>query len=180
MGVNIRDIFDLVNYNFDYRSGVPVLLDWLPRMENLRVHDAIVRALTVKFAAPAAVPAMLHEFECGLDYSRWAAGNALGFLADRSILDDLLRLAKTKKFGTARQEVAYALWRFKEPRVVAALVELLKDDDVAGHALSALGRMNAVEARPAIEPFLTHANAWWRKTAKKAIAKFDKAATKRI
>lgn len=175
VGVRVDSLWDLVNKEFEYHAAIPVLVDWLGRTENVRVQDAIVRALTVKFASPAAVQALFHEFEYGEPLHRWTVGNALGVAADKAWLGGLLRLATERDYGKDRQMIVSSLWRFREPRVVATLIDLLKDDDVAGHALVALRRMNAREARSAIEPFANHPRAWWRREAKKALAKFDKA-----
>jgi HEAT repeat protein len=177
-GVKIESMWDLVNYSFDYRQAVPILIEWLPKMQNIRVREAIVRALTVKFASPAAIKPLLVEFECGSEFIRWEVGNALHEVADKSVSGELMRLAAERKYGTGRRMIVIALGRLKERRAVPLLVDLLKDPDVQGHALNALKLLNPVEARPAIEPFLTHKNKWFRREAKAAIAKFDRAGAK--
>ncbi|MBM3925835.1 MAG: HEAT repeat domain-containing protein [SAR202 cluster bacterium] len=174
IGVNVESIWDLVNYNFDYRQAVPILIDWLPRMQNIRVREAIVRALTVKFASPAAIYPLLIEFECGSEFIKWEVGNALAEVADKSVFDDILRLVKEPQHGTARQELIISLGRLKDKRAIPTLVNLLRDPDVQGHAINALRLLSATEARSAIEPFLAHEKAWIRREAKSALGKFDK------
>ena len=71
--------------------------------------------------------------------------------------------------------VAVALGNMKDPRAVDVLIELLEDEEVAGHALLALGKLKSSKAKPYIEPFLGHPKAWVRKEAKRALAKIDKA-----
>ncbi len=52
-------------------------------------------------------------------------------------------------------------------------IELLDDDDVAGHAVMALGRLKAPRAREKPEPFLSHPRTWVRAEARKALAKIE-------
>ena len=60
-------------------------------------------------------------------------------------------------------------------RVVDVLESMIEDDDVRGHAIFALGKLKAAQAKPEIERYLDHESAYIRKEAKKAIAKIDKA-----
>ena len=75
--------------------------------------------------------------------------------------------------------IAIALARSKDPRTVEVLVNLLKNDEIPGHAIIALGKVKAAEARPFIERYLTHTHAWVRTEARRALAKIDRALAKR-
>ena len=70
--------------------------------------------------------------------------------------------------------IVLRLGKSKNPRVVDVLIQLLDDDQVSGHAVSALGRLRAQKARPHLERFLTDWRSWVRKKAAKALAKLDK------
>src|SRR5882724_11992335 len=60
---DLSDIGDLVNQSdLYYRAQVPVLVEWLPRVDNLRVRATIVRALTEPWAKHDALDVMLREF----------------------------------------------------------------------------------------------------------------------
>jgi len=50
---------------------------------------------------------------------------------------------------------------------------LLEDEDVAGHAVIALGNLRAKQARGKIEALLRHKKAWIRGEAGKALRKID-------
>jgi HEAT repeat protein len=63
----------------------------------------------------------------------------------------------------------------KNRRAEDVLIDLLDDDEVAGHAIIALRKLKSKKAYPAIKRFLTHPKAWVRNEAKKALAKVDKA-----
>jgi HEAT repeat protein len=71
--------------------------------------------------------------------------------------------------------LAVALGNMRDPRAVDVLVELLDDEEIAGHALMALGKLKARAAMPAIRRFLEHPKPWFRKEAERALAKIQKA-----
>lgn len=173
--------WDLVNQRTSYRPAVPVLLAWLDRVdEDVPAHDrqkfreGLVRALGVKEArGGVAAAALVREFRRPkLDWStRWAVANSLSVVADDSVFDDLVLLAKDRAYGRAREMLMPALARSDKTRAADVLVDLLDDDDLVGHAIGALGKVGARDARSAIERFLDHPKPWVRKEAKKVIAK---------
>ena len=143
-----------------------------------RTKEGLVRALTVKDARGIAENALLDEFEKiptdaapNQQLLKWAIGNALSVVATEKTFERVAGLLRDRQHGKSREMLAIALANMKSPRVVDTLIELLNDDEVAGHALMALGKLNAQKARPFIEPFLNHAKTWVRKEASKALAK---------
>ena len=183
-GVATSDVWQLVNSQIDYRAAIPVLLDWLENLEaRVRVEDreslreALVRALTVPAARPAAAPIMIDQFRRVFDASglgtRWIIGNALEVVADDSVFEDLESIANNHAYGKARQMVVLGLGRSRDARAVPLLIELLDDDDVSSHAAMALGRLKAPEARLALEQRLTSSHPLLRREAKKALAKLS-------
>jgi HEAT repeat protein len=162
----------------DYKAAIPILLRWLPRVDNLRIKEAIVRSLSVPWAKPVAVPALVDAFRQAPDNPpglKDAIGNALSIVADDSVFQDIVALARDKRHGQARVMVVEALANMRDPQAVDVLCELLADEEVAAHAVVALGKLKAARARPQIEPFLNHSEGWVRKEAKRALAKIDKA-----
>jgi HEAT repeat protein len=145
---------------FDFEAAVPVLVEWLPRVETALVKERIVRSLTgEKAATPLALEPLVAEFRRADDDGlKWAIGNALATLADDSIAEELVELARDRRHGRSREMLMDALARTKDERALDALVELVDDDDVAGHAISALRRLGPksslpylARARPALE-----------------------------
>ncbi len=177
-GLAVPSVGALVEGDRDrWRKAVPILLRWLPLIDDPRVKEDIVRTLTVKWAKPSAAAPLIQEFTHappapGL---KWAIGNALSIVADDSVFDDLVALLRDKRHGDDRQMLAEALSNIHDPRAVDVAIEMLDDEDVAGHALMALGKLKASRARPAIERFLTHPRTWWRNAAKQALARIEKA-----
>jgi HEAT repeat protein len=181
-GFLIEDVWDLVNTRVPYPAAIPVLLSWLDRVdtdlpedawERDRFREALVRSLSVRAARGIAAPAMIREFHRdGISGScRWAAGNALHEVADNNVFEELLEIAEDRSCGPDRQMVVLGLGRFKDPRTVDVLIGLLDDEDVAGHAISALGKLRDPRSRTALEPFVEHPRTWWRNAAKKALAR---------
>ena len=169
---------DLVNRPIDYQIAIPLLLKWLPQVGNLAVKETLVRALTVKWAKPVAAQPLIEEFRKAPDTSelglKWAIANALSEVADASVFDDIVGLLRDVRHGRAREMLAVALGNMKEPRAVSVLVELLDDEQVAGHAVTALRKIAPPQARSAIERFIDHPKTWVRNEARRALAKIDK------
>ena len=161
-----------------YRDAVPILLHWLPRVEDWRLRWAIVSALGVSWAKPLAAPALITEFRQAphdpYGY-KWAVGYALSEVADDSVFDDLVPLVCDKGHGHARQMIVDAFGALRHPRAVDVLMTLLDEEDteIVEHALLALGRRKATRARPRIEPFLDHPDRYVRGAAARALTKID-------
>jgi HEAT repeat protein len=176
-GFDVDWIEDLYNKRLHYQRAIPILLRWLPRVENPAIKEAIVRALSVPWARRTEAPVLLvEEFrksksDFGLN---WAIGNALSVVADDNVLDDIVSLIWDKTYGKAREMLVVALGNMKSPDVKYTLIKLLDDEDLAGYAIMALGKLKCKEARPAIERFRTHPKSWVRREAKKALARIDK------
>ena len=176
-GLSFGSIGEMRRSGTRYVVAIPVLLKWLPAVENHDVKESIVRALSVPWARPVAAAPLIAEFrkapgpESGL---KWAIGNALSVVADDSVFDDLAALVRDRRHGKAREMLAVAIGNMRDPRAVDLAIELLGDDEVAGHALMAIGKLGARKARPVVEPFLNHPKAWIRAKARRVLARLDR------
>jgi hypothetical protein len=146
-----------VTTTFDYGRAVPVLVEWLPRVHDPVVKEIVIRSLTGrKEAKGAGGRALVEEFR-RLPSSdewlsaKWAIGDALATLADASLADDLLELVGDKRHGSARERLCDALARTKDSRAPDALIALLDDPEVAGHAISALRGLGPKSSLPHLE-----------------------------
>jgi len=158
---------------------VPVLAKWLPEVEYVPLKQDIIGLLGSPWARPDAARPLLDEFRRidsrddkpgGL---RWSIGDALGRVADESVLDDMVAIATDPRQGRDRQLFVAALGSMVKARdrVIPVLLQLLDEPEVAGYAVMGLGKLRVGEARPAIERFREHPEAWVRKEAKKALSR---------
>jgi HEAT repeat protein len=177
LGYQVQDIGDLVSSGSRYDSAVPVLIEWLPKVEEPSVKEEIARTLSVPWGK-SAVPVLLEEFRRPslTPGVRWAIGNALFVVAGDSVRDELVALARDPSFGDARQMVVMALGKMKTntAAVVDVLVGLLGDEQVTGHAVIALGKLKDRRAHDAVAALETHPKAWVRAEVKKALARMDR------
>ncbi len=178
-GFPVATIADLRYRRLRYVDAVPVLAAWLPRVKHAAVKEEIVQCLGVGFAKPEAARPLIDEFVRVDDPSsmglRWAIGNALDVVADDSVGDELVDIALDTRYGQSREMLVVALGNLSGERVVSALVKLLDDEDVCGHALMALARLAPRTARPRVEPLLVHPTAWVRKEARKTLEAIERA-----
>jgi HEAT repeat protein len=180
-GFSVTTMQDLRQRGVGDRRAVPVLVRWLPEIVYLPLKRDLIATLGSSWARPAAARPLVEEFRRidpaedeapGTDV-RWSIGDALERVADESVVDDLIEIATDARHGYHRALVVAALGRMKKARdrVLPVLLELLNDDKVAPYAVMGLGKLKALEARPAIEPFLAHTDSWVRNEARKALAK---------
>jgi HEAT repeat protein len=178
-GFYLEWVSDLYHQKLNYKSAIPVLLKWLPRIDNLDVEEAIVRALTVPWAKSIAAPALIAEFHKVQNESnigiKWAIANALSVVADDRVFIEIVDLVSDHRHGKAREMLALSLGNMKDPRAQDVLIGLLDDEEVAGHAIMALGKLKSIKAYQTIERFLNSPKAWVRKEAKKALLEIAKA-----
>lgn len=155
---------------FDFAGAAPILVDWLPRVEDPGVKEAMVRSLAGQGSARGeGTRRLIAEFrrpeyadEASL---RWAIGNTLATLAGPADADAIIEILHDRSAGMARQMLCDALSRTKDPRRVAVLIDLIGDDTVAGHAISALRRIGRgtlpepERVRPMLEALLVRPSA---------------------
>ena len=174
VGFSVESVGDLYNKKLNYQRAIPILVKWLSEISNVVVKEDIVRALSVKWAKNTAAAALLLvEFKHAKDSTdsglRWAIGNALEVLVTDEIKAEMIELAKDSRFGRSREMVVLGLGKLKDPSVVSVLIELLKDDQVIAHAVMALRKLKAKEARTHIEHLLDHPRSLVRREAKNAL-----------
>jgi hypothetical protein len=151
-----------------YKKAIPILLSWLGRVADEHIKEDIIRTLSVPWAKEAG-PALVAEYRRTAGSLRWAIANALEVLASDEIFNDLVELALDREGGQARQMLALAVAKTKSPDAKDALMQMLGDEEIAGHALSGLAKLKADVPRTVVEPFLEHSAAWVRKEAKKLL-----------
>lgn len=176
-GFDVSTISELRESGTRYRAAIPILLEALSAARDRRVVNELVRALSVPWAKPDAVPVLLrkfHEFDDGRELgTRWAIGNALEVTWTDEHFEELASLAEAQTFGRSREMIVLGLAKSKDPRAAGVLVGLLDDSDVNGHAVSALTKVKTPAAREGLQRMLQDERAWVRKDAAKALAALD-------
>lgn len=181
-GFQVEWVEELYIKHLNYKSAIPVLLKWLPLIDNLDVKEAIIRALTVSWAKAIAEKPLLAEFKKMINDAdigiKWAIANALVVVATDASYTEIANLVQDPRSGPARKMLTLALGNMKNPQAEDKLIDLLEDDLVAGHAIIALGNLRSTKAYNEIRKFLNHPKSWVRKEAKKALAKIENAKSK--
>jgi len=172
-GFDFESLHELQHSGVSYTMAIPILLKWLPLITNENVKGAIVSLLGVRGAKPAAVIPLINEFlkisdsHSGL---KWAIGNALGSISDDRVFDTISELVQNPGHGRSRQMLVLAFGKMKNPKAVEILIGLLDDEDVSGHAVTALAKLKSDRALPHLQRFAEDPRTWVRRVAKKAVA----------
>ena len=174
LGYGISSIEELKKIDNKNKDVIPIILRHLSQISDINDKEFLVRCLGVK-GFNTASNALINEFKNSSNtLYKWAIGNSLSIILDKSSLNDLLEIVTDKKHGIARQMIVDGLGKYKDKKVIPVLVGLLEDKDVQGHALSALSKLKDPELLPYIKPFVNHEITWIRNTAKRAILKLEK------
>ncbi len=144
VGIQVEWISDLYSQKLINKKCIPILLHWLPLVENKDVKEDIVRALSIPWAKPIAAPVLIKEFRKLRNFEfqglKWAIGNALAVVADDTVFTDIVDLVSDRRYGRSREMLVVALGNMKDLRSQHILINLLEDDEVVGYAIMALGR----------------------------------------
>ena len=100
---------------------------------------------------------------------RWTIGSGLSIVPNDSVFDDLVAIACDKRYSNAREMIAIALGKSSNQKAIRALIALLSDPEVQGHAVMALVDLQAREAVPRIRKLVNHPKKWVREEAAKAL-----------
>jgi HEAT repeat protein len=90
-----------------------------------------------------------------------------------NLFSSLERVTLDSQFGKGRESFVMLLGQYGNKDVVGTLRELLKDQEVQGHAVYALRLIGAPEVQESIRPFLQSSKTWVRNEAKKYFLKLD-------
>jgi hypothetical protein len=179
IGLDVADVYDLVNSDVRYPEAIPVLMELLPEVKHPRMKEGIARALTVREACPQAGRLLLSEFVAhpmgtkSEQHGKWALGNALSVVADDSIFEQLVEVVQDGRHGWARSGMVGALARMTKNRgaTEAVLSRLLEDNDTATQAMIVSGQLRLASLEDRVVPFLKHEDSWVGRQAEKALAR---------
>jgi len=199
LGYEIDTLDDLRHQRKPWKTALPVLLRWLPKIEDPSVKDSIVRCLSVPWVGNKATAELIEEFKkyapilskpsnpwvgnklgkipeeekrLGPYFSlAWAIGNALSIVDVKGFEKQIIGLCRNKKYGAARQMLVLGLARIRSQQAEETAVELLNDEQVQIHAIGTLGKMKSKRALFELERLLRDKQPMIRKEARKAITK---------
>ncbi len=179
----------------EYHRAIPVLLEALEDAEMEPIHEGIVWALTKKEARGIVFHPLLEQFEkievpgdeqeatrqglFPLWHLKWTIGNALGYVADKGVANEIVALLRDKRHGGTRSELVHAIARLKPLGTVELLMELLDDEDdlTALRAAQALGRMGVKAAREKIAQRFAERmreDSWYRQRLRRVLERLDR------
>jgi HEAT repeat protein len=173
LGYSVETVDDLRHLGRPWKSALPVLIKWLPRIDHIGVKEGIVRGLSVPWVGNHATALLIDEFKTS-DAGRslaWAIGNALSIVSVEGFEGEIIKLSNNPKYGVARQMIVLSLGRMGSSEAEEAALSLLKDEDVKLHAIVALGDMKSQRALPELEKLLKDKRPAIRKETRKAVAK---------
>ena len=174
-GFRVRRVGELRRLGAEYPEAIPILIHWLPLVSYLPLKGDLVRTLSVPWARPMAGRALIEEFRRADDPEgtgiRWEIANALAVVADDDILDDVIQLVQDPRHGKAREMLTLALANMTNPRATSVLRDLLRDEQVVGHAVMALGKLGVPEVLSELEKLTDHPKEWVRHEAAKAVTR---------
>ena len=177
LGYSVSSVDELRESGVRYRSAIPVLLDWLLRLESPQDKEWLVRALSVPWAREHAVGPLIAEFKAApaeASQLRWAIGNAFDVLWDDAHFESLVSLAQDRSYGRDREMIVLGMAKSKRPEAMDLLISLTNDPDVSGHATMALRKRGEPGAEEAFRRMQGDSRAWVRREAAKGLTKLQK------
>jgi HEAT repeat protein len=158
---------------FDARRALPVLNDWLPRVNSRAVRETLARRIAQAGKKSDSARVILDAYRGA---PAWALADALARTMTRDEHDEVVELAADTGAGRERQMLVYALWRVKTERARSVLLTSLTDPDVARHAITALRRaVGNEEARAHLELLQDHPNDAVRNAARDGLKRIRRA-----
>jgi HEAT repeat protein len=176
MDIYIESIYDLVNTNEPYPEAIPILVNFLnsDELSSNRIIEGIIRALGVKEAIGIANKPLLRLYNRTKDKDTpylWAIGNTMTIIISEEDIDEVIKIITDKSNGMSRQMFVLALGNIPSEKSEDVLIQVLNDDEIAPHALEALGKLKSKKARDKISELTNHPKSLIKKEAKKALKK---------
>ena len=143
-------------------------------LEKPNEQNYFLRFLCIK-GLDDVVPMLLEDyhFEKTVDLTRWFISDCIYQIRSKRFVKEYLNIISNRIFGRNRQMIVLLLGKLKEENAIPTLIDLLEDEEVRLHAISALGEFKREEFRCYFERFQNSIHPGWRKYAKAAIKKLD-------
>ncbi|MCL8009553.1 HEAT repeat domain-containing protein [Gelidibacter japonicus] len=179
-GFKVSDLFDLINFKQTDFGYINLLLDLLDseKVTDPIIKDGIIRAVTVRKAKGIAEEKLLEYYQ-GLKTEKekeligWSVGNWFEYLYSDSYFDQIKKISADKNNGISRQMFVLALGKTKKHKAESEklLLELTFENQVALHAVIALGKLKLSNSIERLTELTTDKNKNIKKEAIKALKK---------
>ncbi|WP_053990023.1 HEAT repeat domain-containing protein [Mangrovimonas sp. TPBH4] len=179
-GFKVSNLFDLINFKQTDFEYINLLLDLLDskKVTDPIIKDGIIRAVTVKKAKGIAEEKLLDYYqslktEKEKELIGWSVGNWFEYLYTDSYFDQIKKISADKNNGMSRQMFVLALGKTKKHKEQSEklLLELTFDNQVALHAVIALGKLKLSNSIERLTELTTNKNKTIKKEAIKALKK---------
>ena len=151
---------------------VQVLLGWLPRVQDDRVKESLIRSLGAAgepFDGKPLVECFSHDSS---DTLRWPIANTMAETRPLGVADWLAEAVKNRSFGNARGMLAVTLARVSPPETsLPVLMSVL--DELPGHVATAIGEVGGVAELNALQSRVGDVQGWEKAEFLKAIRKIQ-------
>ena len=183
---------ELINLGFQFETSnqataliprhkkeiLPIAIKYYRRARELyksNEQDYFIRFLYIK-GLDEVVPMLLEDFysQETTDLTRWFISDCIYQIRSKKFVKKYLDIVSNKAFGINRQMFVLLLGKLKEDCAISTLVDLLEDEEVRLHAISALGEFKREEFRRYFERFQDSKHPGWRKYARAALKKLDR------
>ncbi|MCX7570068.1 hypothetical protein OS242_08830 [Tumebacillus sp. DT12] len=139
LGYSISGLNDLMKIGPKDKVVIPVLLEHLQTITDERDKQTLVRCLGVK-GYDEVTSFLIEEYrKSDSHYYKWAIGNSLEIIRDKSKLHEYVEIIKNKEHGRSRQMIVTLVGKLGGAKEASVLLELLHDQDVNLHAIDAIG-----------------------------------------
>lgn len=125
------------------------------------------------------VPMLLEDYRSDntSELTRWYISDCLYSIRAREHISEYLDIITRPSYGTNRQMIILLLGKLRSEAAIPALLELLEDETVRTHTITALSEFKREDFRHHFERFTSAEHPGWRKYSREAIEKLDKAKT---
>jgi hypothetical protein len=174
LGYGVETLADLREQGKPWKTALPTLLRWLPKIDNPDIKSEVVRCLSVPWLGNTGTAQFIEDFRKWASINEmvaWTIGNALSIVDVNGFENQIVELCKNPTYGMTRQMLVLGLARFSNAEAEDTALELLKDESVKLQAVIAVGKMKSRRALPELERLLVDKKAIIRREAQKAITK---------
>ena len=130
-------------------------------------------------AVPFLIDKLYNDVSCYDSGDAWEICDCIYQIRSKKYIPEYLKIISDPSLGSSRQMLVSLVGEWKLEQSVPILINLLEDEGVRLHAISALGCFKREEFRPYFERFKDDKHPGWRKYSRIALKKLDAAQSKK-